>query len=99
LNGRYVLATNGEDLTVGQMFKLWAESAGVKDVKYIQITEEAYGALHGKTGLEISSELQVWSKYGAGSGNVKALSPSDLGLSRGKSIREYLESQDWSGYL
>lgn len=93
------MATNGEDLTVGQMFKLWAESAGVQDLKYIQITEEAYGVLHGKTGLDISSELEVWSKYGAGSGNVEALLPSDLGLNRGKSIREYLESQDWSGYL
>lgn len=95
--GRYVFATNEEKYTLGKLFALWAEAAGVKDYKYIQVTDESYESLHGKLGTELGLMFKLWEKYPWSSEGV--LLPKDLGVTGLKSLEQYLGENKWSAYL
>lgn len=97
--GRYVWATNGEVYTLKEMFTLWAEAAGVKDVKYIEVMDEAYETLYGKLGVELGLMWRFMERFGMTAGDKDVLYPGDLGVTGLVTLKEYLTGQDWSKYL
>lgn len=97
--GKYVWATNGESYTIGEIFALWAKAAGLKEVKYLQVTDESFESLHGKLGAELGVMLKLWERYGVYSDGQDLLLPSDLGVTGLKTLKEYLGEQDWSAYV
>lgn len=95
--GRYVLASNGETPTIEEFLTSTSEAAGLKDVKYLQVTDEAFEALHGKGGVELGLMFKFWEKHGGDTGQ-DLLFPTDLGVTGLKTLKEYLSEQDWSAY-
>lgn len=97
--GKYVWATNNENYTIGEVFALTAKAAGMKDAKYLQVSDQTYESLYGKLGVELGVMFKLWEKYGSEPGRQGVLTPEDLGLNRLKSLEEYLKEQDFSGYI
>lgn len=97
--GRYVWGTNGEGYTIGEIFALYAKAAGLKDVKYIQVSDESFESLHGKLGVEVGLMFKLWQSYAVYSEAEDLVLPSDLGVTGLKTLKEHLGEQDWSAFL
>lgn len=97
--GRYVWATNGESYTIGEIFALYSKAAGLKDVKYLQVSDESFESLHGKLGVELGLMFKLWERYAVYSEAEDLVWPSDLGVTGLKTLKEYLGEQDWSAYV
>lgn len=96
--GKYVWATNTDNHTIGEIFAEVAKSAGIKDAKYLQVTDQSFENLYGKVGVELGVMFKLWEKYGGNSGGQEVILPGELGIKL-KSLKEYLKEQDFSVYL
>lgn len=97
--GKYLWATNGETYTVGEIFQLWAKASGLKELKYLQVTDEAFENLHGNLGVELGLMLKFFDQYRTYTEGHTMVLPEDLGVTGLKGLKEYLEDNNWSASI